>query len=261
MSFLPIFITYDRFPYMDYTFPVTFFPIIFVTRAPNYIPDWTSLTRPFTIQIWIAIISSMFIFGLILHQIIQKDFSFENNDIRWSRSKICWYLFASFTYQGFDINPIRRFPSRLLVGVWWLSIVVLVSSYSGTLKSFLTYPVAERVPTNFDELKTAVQDGYYSCGSIKDDGVSFFILQSKSGNAKFLGDHMRSTNNLISVNQVTERLMKGRFAFIYIGYLIDQIIKSNEPNTFITSSDSLETFASAYPIRKGFLYRKDISKM
>jgi hypothetical protein len=41
---------------------------------------------------------------------------------------------------------------RILVGAWWLVVLVIVTSYSGNLVAFLTFPKYEDAVTNVEDL-------------------------------------------------------------------------------------------------------------
>jgi hypothetical protein len=41
---------------------------------------------------------------------------------------------------------------RILVGAWWLVVLVIVTSYSGNLVAFLTFPKYEDAVTNMEDL-------------------------------------------------------------------------------------------------------------
>ena len=40
-------------------------------------------------------------------------------------------------YVGIDINP-KTFSTRLLAGIWWFFILIMISSYTANLAAFLT---------------------------------------------------------------------------------------------------------------------------
>ena len=55
---------------------------------------------------------------------------------------------------------------RILVGAWWLVVLVIVTSYSGNLVAFLTFPKYEDAVMNTEEL--LARRGYLSWGILKD---------------------------------------------------------------------------------------------
>ncbi|XP_023241375.1 probable glutamate receptor [Centruroides sculpturatus] len=257
VSFVPLAISYDRFSAMQFTPAFTFQPVIFVIKAPDKLSDWNSITKPFTLEIWIAVFSTTFIFGLFLHSILQIDFIGEDC---WTRRQIFWNLFCTLLGQGFSIKKLKGLSSRIMIGIWWLSIVVLISGYSGALMSFMTCPLTESYPRDFEELAIFVRNGEYSCGTY--DGIASwkYMLESKSENIKVLKKNILSNNNLMTVPQAIKKLQNGRFAYISSQYQINQQINKLEKNKYIMSTDSLYTFIAAYPIRRNFPFKKDIRK-
>ncbi|XP_067131934.1 glutamate receptor ionotropic, delta-1-like [Centruroides vittatus] len=167
MNVAPFFLTYDRFRVIDYSSHLYFIHMKFIIKLPEPKTAWNSLILPFSFQIWIAIAVTLLIFGISLHKIMEKDNDLSGTNSHWPRRKIFWFLFGTLTFQGENLNSISRFPSRLLIAIWWMSIFILISSYTGTLMSFMTCPIVEPVPSTFDELAFAVASGEYSCGTIK----------------------------------------------------------------------------------------------
>ncbi|XP_023212034.1 glutamate receptor ionotropic, delta-1-like [Centruroides sculpturatus] len=247
-----------RYPYIKYSSVLTFQPTVFLIKAPKEIADWNSLMKPFSLEMWICVSLAVFIFGLILHKIMENDFTAESR-IHWSRCKIYWNLFCSFMYQGLNLKAVKKFPTRFVIGIWWLSVVVLISSYSGTLMSYLTYPLTEEVPRNFEELANSVQRGEYQCGTKAGNIIWREILDSKSRNTKILRDHILSNNNLMSMAEAMGRVREERFAVIVPRYVIKYFIRKEDLHKYTISTDSLLTQILAFPMRKGFPFEKNIS--
>ncbi|XP_023229815.1 probable glutamate receptor [Centruroides sculpturatus] len=259
MSLIALFLTANNFAIMEVTSPLMFQPIVFVIKGPERISNWISIIKPFGLEMWIAIVSTVFIFGLVLHKVVERDFVADEVGIFWPRSRVFWNLFCTFVYQGTNLNNVKRFGSRLLFSIWLLSVVVLMGSYSGTLMSFMSYPLTESVPKSFDELAIAVKNGEYSCGVIGKSVLWTYIENSKSIRDKVFKDHIKRHSNFLSFSAARERVKKERFAVIYSEYGIRKLI-DNDPHAYIISSDDLTQFIQPYAVRKGFPFKKELSK-
>ncbi|XP_023241376.1 probable glutamate receptor, partial [Centruroides sculpturatus] len=256
LSFVIVAITYDRFSKIEFTPAFSFQPIIFFIKAPGKLSDWNAIMKPFTLEIWIAIFSTTFIFGLFLHSILQKDFIGVEC---WTRRQIFWNLFGTLLGQGISIEKLKTLASKIMIGIWWLSIVVLISGYSGALMSFMTCPLTESYPRDFEKLALFVRNGLYSCGTYKGFASWKHMLESKSENIKILKENILSNNNFMIVSQAIKKMQSERFAYISSQYVINQYISKFEKNKYIMSTDSLYTLITAYPIRRNFPFKKDIS--
>ncbi|XP_067137474.1 glutamate receptor ionotropic, kainate glr-3-like [Centruroides vittatus] len=259
IAFVPAFITYERFMVIDYTPHVSFSHMSFLVRTPQEKPNWTSLIKPYSKEMWLAIFLSLVVFTIIFHWIIKTDFKLSESNKIWPKSKVFWLIFGSLTLKGAEINSLRKLPSRLIIGIWWLCIIVLVSSYSGTLMSFMMCPFLENVPNDFDELATAVAKGEYSCAIPNNQAMKKIIMESKSRDGRILAENINKTKGYL-VQDAFEKVLNGKFVYIGNEYAYKKLHKYGVDN-FILSEDSLVTFTMAYGIRRGFLYKKEFSKV
>ncbi|XP_067140862.1 glutamate receptor ionotropic, delta-2-like [Centruroides vittatus] len=259
MAFVALFLNRNRFAAVEFTSSLTFQSIVFAIKTPEKIPNWISITKPFGLDMWIAILSTVFIFGLVFHKVVERDFMTDEVGIFWPRSRVFWNLFCTFVYQGMNLDNVKRFKSRLLVSIWWLSVVVLISSYSGTLMSFMSYPISESVPKTFDELAIAVKNGVYSCGIVEKSATWSYIMNSNKRRDKILKDHILRHNHFFSFWTASEKVKKERFAIITSEYGTNKLMQ-REPQTYTISSDVLVTFVLSYAVRKEFPFKKKLSK-
>ncbi|XP_063220916.1 ionotropic receptor 93a-like isoform X2 [Bacillus rossius redtenbacheri] len=62
-----------------------------------------------------------------------------------------WYMYGALLQQGGRHLP-EADSGRILVGTWWLVVLVVVTTYCGNLVAFLTFPQYERAVASLDEL-------------------------------------------------------------------------------------------------------------
>ncbi|XP_067141910.1 glutamate receptor U1-like [Centruroides vittatus] len=259
VAFLPVGVNHERFSAMEFTSVFSFYPVSFVIKAPDNVDNWNFLTKPFTLKVWIAIFSIVLIFGLTLHKVLEKDFITAKTGKRWTLCVVFWNLICTFLGEGLNLEKVKRFASRFMIGIWWLSIVVLVSSYSGTLMSFMTCPLTESFPRDFQELSVFVRNGEYSCGTYKGFLPWKDIMESKSENSKILRENILSNNNSMAIPQGIKKVQNERFAYIMTKILLNLHINKAERPKYVMSKDSFRTYIIAYPIRKNFPFKKDLT--
>ncbi|XP_063979673.1 ionotropic receptor 93a isoform X2 [Diachasmimorpha longicaudata] len=68
-----------------------------------------------------------------------------------SPSRCTWYIYGALLQQG-GMNLPKTDGARLIVGTWWLVVMVVVATYSGSLVAFLTFPKMEVPIRNVDDV-------------------------------------------------------------------------------------------------------------
>ncbi|XP_023241373.1 ionotropic receptor 93a-like [Centruroides sculpturatus] len=230
VAFMPVGVTQERFSAMDFTSVFAFYPTVFLIKAPDKVIDWNSVTKPFTLNVWIAIFSIVLIFGLTLYKVLEKDFVAAKTGKRWTLRTVFWNLVCTLLGEGLNLSKVKRFASRFVLGIWLLSILVLLSGYSGALMSFMTCPLTESYPRDIQELADFVRNGEYSCGTYKE-----FLLWKE----------------MMAQNE--------RFAYIMTKRTLNRYISKIEKHKYVMSKDSFRTYIMAYPIRKNFPFKKDLT--
>lgn len=218
--------------------------------------NWDTIVRPFSIEIWIAILISLFLVGLVTSLLMRYEQKISKTTKFWSFKKSIWYLFGTCAGQGSDLDSINRFPSRFVLGVWLLSALILSFAYSGVLTSFMTATVYEQVPKTFHQLAIAVEEQKFSCGTIPVFKRMYF-KDVISGDAKILKDHIEEYDRKLS--EMFKRFQNDRFAVIFPKEYLDYLKKLAQRT--IISEDSFSIYLSSYYMRKGFPYKNKINEI
>ncbi|XP_023212624.1 glutamate receptor ionotropic, kainate 5-like, partial [Centruroides sculpturatus] len=254
MSAFPQYMSIDVFHLIDYTSIIRVLPIKFVIKQRKSKPNWETIFRPFTFEVWLLLLMSFVLTGIVLSQIIKKANNLHEWKEYWTMKKIIWFLFSTITYQGFNLDYAIRVSLRIIIGVWLITVLVLGYGYSGVLISFLTAPNYERIPRNFDELASAVESGDFSCGT-SNFAKDLYFKGNKSAISKTLGDHINQKSNYLNVEDTAEKISNGRFAYIENIEYINSVTRKDLSGKIITSEDQLISYPVAYLLRKDFPLR------
>lgn len=66
-------------------------------------------------------------------------------------SNCFWYIYGALLQQGGMYLP-RSDSGRLIIGTWWLVVLVIVTTYCGNLVAYLTFPKMETPIKNIAQL-------------------------------------------------------------------------------------------------------------
>ncbi|XP_023241374.1 probable glutamate receptor [Centruroides sculpturatus] len=249
----------ERFSVIDFSSPVILQTINFVTRSPRKTPNWSSIIKPFNKEVWIILLLILVMMGFVLHKVIEKDLRADKMKVNWTRRQVFWNLFCTLIYQGIPLHLLRRFPSRFLIGIWLLLTLVLISSYIGTLMSFMCSPLIEDVPRNFNELALAINKGDYNCGILGKYNLWQIMQNSSSNSYKIMKNNIEKHDNFMPGSRAMQRVIDENFAFIGSITMIKKLIRTEEMHKYRISDDPLMTSTKAFAMRKNFPLKKDIN--
>lgn len=84
-----------------------------------------------------------------------------------------WYTCGALLQQGGQYLP-KADSGRFLVGIWWIGVIVLVTTYSGNLVAFLTFPKYERAENTLVDVLKSPEHNIYGMPN-----ASFFEVYAK----------------------------------------------------------------------------------
>ncbi|XP_070072674.1 ionotropic receptor 93a, partial [Drosophila takahashii] len=129
----------DQKPF-NYTLPISVQKYSFITRKPDEVSRIYLFTAPFTMETWLCLVGIILLTAPMLYAINRLAPLRDMQISGLSTVKSCfWYIFGALLQQGGMYLP-RADSGRLVVGFWWIVVIVLVTTYCGNLVAFLTFP-------------------------------------------------------------------------------------------------------------------------
>ncbi|XP_032665741.1 LOW QUALITY PROTEIN: ionotropic receptor 93a-like [Odontomachus brunneus] len=135
---------------INFTLPIFIQTYSFLTTKPGQLSRALLFTAPFAKETWACLAASIIIMGPILYLIHKYSLGTQTVGLN-SCWQCVWYVYGALLQQGGMYLP-RCDSARLLVGVWWLVVMVLVATYSGSLVAFLTFPNMDVAILTVEEL-------------------------------------------------------------------------------------------------------------
>ncbi|KAK2575942.1 hypothetical protein KPH14_007304 [Odynerus spinipes] len=136
---------------INFTIPIFVQTYSFLTSRPKQLSRALLFTSPFTKETWACLAAAIIIMGPILY-LVHKYSPCSTKTSGLNSSWQCvWYVYGALLQQGGMYLP-QSDSARILVGTWWLIVMVLVATYSGSLIAFLTFPKMDTPILTVDDL-------------------------------------------------------------------------------------------------------------
>ncbi|KAM7360872.1 ionotropic receptor 93a isoform 2-T2 [Cochliomyia hominivorax] len=126
--------------HFNYTIPISIQKYSFISRKPDEISRIYLFTAPFTLETWACLIAVILITSPVLYVVNRLVPTHHLKVKGFCTIKNCfWYIYGALLQQGGMYLP-QADSGRLVIGFWWIVVIVLVTTYCGNLVAFLTFP-------------------------------------------------------------------------------------------------------------------------
>ncbi|KAH6928977.1 hypothetical protein HPB50_022354 [Hyalomma asiaticum] len=152
VSFMDI--TEERMHSFSLTDNVITHPVAMLMQTPKILSRKMLFVQPFTTQVWALVLASIPVVSVALWLVYNwspDEAPRRQKGRGLSELHNCaWYAYGALLQQGGVHIPVGT-SSRLVVGTWWLYVVIVMAYYSSNLIAFLTVPEPQWLVPSFRE--------------------------------------------------------------------------------------------------------------
>ncbi|CAG9864021.1 unnamed protein product [Phyllotreta striolata] len=149
-------VTEDLEKVVNFTVPITVLSYTFLVARPKELSRALLFISPFTMDTWLCLAAAIVSMGPLLYFIHRHSpvYEYKGYPMKGGLASIqncIWYMYGALLQQGGMHLPYAD-SARILVGGWWLVVLVMSTTYCGNLVAFLTFPKVDIPITTLDEL-------------------------------------------------------------------------------------------------------------
>ncbi|XP_071534212.1 glutamate receptor 1-like [Panulirus ornatus] len=253
-----LFWSFARKQVIDFTRIYTSEPFIMITHKPRPKPRHLALVRPFVVELWLLILASIMVAGLVLWA-MQKAWSSISGERGLHLSTALMHTWGIMLE-----DPLVHLPSnvvgQMLVGWWWVFCMLVTAVYRSSLIAHLTVPTTSQPIDHLDQLLAlpgatwGIEPGYGL-------GWDWFKLNS---NPRV--QEMFRTLQVLSLEEQLEQVLRGRHAFFTWKYYIKTIIASRYTDRYgytpiHVSRQEFIPGSTGWGVRKGLPFLEPVDRI
>lgn len=220
-------ITFDRKKAVDFTMPFMTLGIsILFSHPEDKEPNLFSFLSPLSTDVWMYMATAYLAVSLMLffqarmapgewnnpHPCNMEADELENN---FNLMNSMWLTMGSLMQQGSDILP--QAPSiRMVAGMWWFFVLIMVSSYTANLAAFLT---ADKIDVSINSAEDLAKQTKIKYGALQGGSTSSFFQHSNHSTYQRMWTAMSDAKPSVfteSNDEGVERVRTGKRGFAFL---------------------------------------------
>ncbi|XP_066582000.1 ionotropic receptor 93a [Prorops nasuta] len=195
---------------INFTIPIYIQTHSFLTARPRQLSRALLFASPFTKETWACLAAAIIIMGPILY-VVHKYSPCSTKTSGLNSSWQCvWYVYGALLQQGGMYLP-HSDSARLLIGIWWIIVMVLVATYSGSLVAFLTFPKMDTTIATIENL--LARKNRLTWGFLNDSFLEEYLQNSNEKKYQLLLKRAER-HNASQLVEVLKRVKDGEHVFI-----------------------------------------------
>ncbi|CAH1246306.1 GRID2 [Branchiostoma lanceolatum] len=222
-------VTPDRERSLDFTRQFMEASIGLLVRQRPKKADWLTVVKPFQPKVWLCTIVGFVVVSVTLFLLHRAGANGDEENIVKNTNEpnladTVWFVYGTSVRQGGGIS-LGRLSTRILTGVWWLFILIVLSSYTANLAAYLT---VTRLQTPITSIEDLLSLGSYSFGALESSSAVQFLSESDEPAHQHIWSLLvrRNSSLVKDTTEEVERVKEGSHALVgdvpIIKYLADR---------------------------------------
>ncbi|RUS81760.1 hypothetical protein EGW08_010452 [Elysia chlorotica] len=231
---------------------------IMIRRPEKQKPGLFSFMEPFSVSLWVSILLAYIVISLTVF-IVSRFSPYQPKSRRrhWNADfkhnfTLCnsfWFAMGALMMQGSVLCP-RSIAGRIIGGVWWFFVLIIISSYTANLAAFLTIERMIQPLESADDLAHQTDIAY---GMLETGTTRVFFETSNVTTYRMMWNYMSTASPPVMVKTVEEGVKRvqdsgGKFAFLLESSTNDYYNNRKPCNTIKVGPNlNLNSFGIATP--------------